>query len=263
MSTRSGRRMRAPIATIGGLTLGAADGTSQEVAACTVEEEQVWVGAIGQLLTSALASAERLPLPPSAEAEPEWVHSRVPGIGPNPDNRYLMTPIQWEPGRIVVIRGLAPTFPDTRAGESQTISADLRYWSFCSVSNAVDGAVYPPTACVSDFEIPLDAEGFYTTVVSQPEDQPANATIENGVAWLQGSDPALPDLIGLRHIMPSDEFYDQSVWAVPELTPGAAEGIMGSYFPQTVYCDTATFGEGGADACFEAEAATPAATPAN
>ncbi len=60
-------------------------------------------------------------------------------------------------------------------------------------------------------------------------------------------------------MLPSDEFFDQSVWAVPERTPGAAEEIMGPYFPQTVYCDTATFEQGGADACFApGEAATPA-----
>lgn len=33
---------------------------------------------------------------------------------------------------------------------------------------------------------------------------------------------------------------------------------MGPYFPQTVYCDTATFEEGGAEACFSLSA-TPAA----
>jgi hypothetical protein len=60
-------------------------------------------------------------------------------------------------------------------------------------------------------------------------------------------------------MLPSDEYYDQSVWAVPELTPGAAEPVMGPYFPQTVYCDVATFEAGGADACFAAgDSATPA-----
>jgi len=112
---------------------------------------------------------------------------------------------------------------------------------------------------MSDFEIPLDADGYYTVVVSQPEDQPVNATIDNGVAWIQGADPTLPDLLVLRHMLPSSEFFGQSVWAVPELLVGAAQPVMGPYFPQTVYCDTATFEEGGAEACFAAGAdATPA-----
>jgi hypothetical protein len=50
---------------------------------------------------------------------------------------------------------------------------------------------------------------------------------------------------------------------VPEGVVGAAEDIMGPYYPQITYCDTATFEEGGADACFEAEGGTPAATPTN
>lgn len=37
---------------------------------------------------------------------------------------------------------------------------------------------------ISDFQIPLDADRNYTLVVSLPEDRPANASEENGVAWL-------------------------------------------------------------------------------
>jgi hypothetical protein len=242
------------------LTLEEADGSTREVAACADEETAAWTDVIRQMVLVNVVAAPALPLPPSADAVPEWVESRVPGIGPNPDNRYLVAPVAWEPGRVVVVRGQAPTFPDTVAGESPTTSTDLRYWSFCTGSNITDPPLaYPTTACVSDFEIPLDADGFYTVVISQPEDRPANATAENGVAWLQGSDPALPDLMALRHMLPSDEYFDQSVWAVPELTPGVAAEVMGPYFPQTTYCDTATFEEGGADACFAAgETATPA-----
>jgi hypothetical protein len=143
--------------------------------------------------------------------------------------------------------------------------SEVRFWSFCTGSNTIDPPMpYPTTDCIADFEIPLDADGAYTVVVSQPEDQPANATAENGIAWLQGADPDLPDIVGLRHMLPSDDFFGQSVWEVPELTVGAAEEIMGPYYPKITYCDTATFEEGGAGACFEAEAATPhVATPAN
>jgi hypothetical protein len=240
------------------ITIEDADGTARELGACTAEEEQGWTGAIGQLLSAAFAAAEPFPLPPSADAPPEWVQTSLPGVGPNPDNRYLMAPIAWEPGRIVVIRGQAPTFPDTRAGELQTTSADLRYWSFCTVSKGIDEELFPTTACVGDFAIPLDEDGTYTVVVSQPEDRPENATAEQGVAWLQGTDAALSDLLLLRHMLPSDAFFDQSVWAVPERTPDVAEEIMGPYFPETVYCDTTTFEKGGAEACFAAsEDATP------
>jgi hypothetical protein len=164
-------------------------------------------------------------------------------------------PIAWEPGRIVVVRGQAPTFPDTRAGDPQTAEADLRYWTFCMGSNVVP---MPSTDCLPDFEMPIAEDGTYIFVVSQTGDRPVNATDEERVGWLQGSDPDQPDLLYLRHLLPSEEFVDQSVWAVPENMIGAAEDIMGPYYPQITYCDKATFEEGGADACFEAEVATPA-----
>jgi hypothetical protein len=241
------------------LALEDANGERRVLPECTVEEEAAWTELIRQKVLVNVAAAQRLPLPPSADAVPAWVESPVPGLAPNPDNRYLMAPVVWEPGRIVVVRGQAPSFPDTRAGDSPMTAADLRYWSFCTGSNIIDPPLgYPTTDCVSDFEIPLDADGTYTVVVSQPEDQPVSATTENGVAWIQGADPSLPDLLILRHMLPSGEFFHQSVWAVPELLVGAAPEVMGLYYPRTVYCDTATFEDGGAEACFATgEDATP------
>ena len=37
---------------------------------------------------------------------------------------------------------------------------------------------------VFDMMVPLDKEGYYTIVVSLPEDRPKNATAENGVTWI-------------------------------------------------------------------------------
>ena len=234
------------------LALEEADGTVRLLAGCTPEEESAWSAAIGQMVLTNIAAADRLPLPPDADTAPAWVESSVPGLAPNPDNRYLMAPVVWEPGRVVLVRGQAPTFPDTNAGESVTLPEQLRFWSFCTGSNVVTPPEgYPTTACIADFETPLAADGTYTVVVSQPEDRPANATEADGVAWLQGADPTEPDLLILRHMLPSDDYYDQSVWAVPELTVGAAEQVMGPYYPDAVYCDKSVFEAGGADACFE------------
>ena len=233
------------------------DGQLRPLAECTPEEEGVWTEAIREMVMTNIATADRLPLP-GVDGAMAWVESSIPGLAPNPDNRYVMTPVVWEPGRIVVIHGQAPTFPDTNVGESVTSPAQLRFWSFCTGSNDItppDG--YPTTACVADFEIPVAPDGSYTVVVSQAEDRPANATPEDGVAWLQGADPSLPDLLLLRHMLPSDDYYDQSAWAVPELTVGAAQPIMGPYYPDAVYCDKAVFEAGGADACF-AQAPTAA-----
>jgi hypothetical protein len=239
------------------LALQDGDGQPQALVECTPEEEQAWTDAIHQLVLTNIAGAGRLPLPSDEDVAAAWVESPVPGLAPNPDNRYLMTPVVWKPGRIIVVRGQAPTFPDTNAGQSVTLPSQLRFWSFCTGSNVITPPEgYPTTACVADFEIPAGPDGSYTLVVSQPEDRPANATQEEGVAWLQGADPARPDLLILRHMLPSDDYYDQSVWAVPELTLGVAQQVMGPYYPDVTYCDRSLFETGGADACF---ASTPTA----
>jgi hypothetical protein len=230
------------------LTLEDGSGGSRTLTECTAEERETWEAFFLPFWDQLVQEAPPLPLPPSADAQPEWVQTSFPGLGTNPDNRYLMAPIAWESDRIVVIRGQAPTFPDTRAGDSPAMSTDVRYWSFCTGENTIR---MPTASCAYDFGIPIATDDSYTVVVSQPEDRPANATEEEGVAWMQaGGDPTQPDLLFLKHLLPSEEFYDQSVWAVPEGVVGAAEEIMGPYYPQITYCDVATFEEGGADACF-------------
>ncbi len=226
-------------------------GGSRTLTQCTDAERDTWETLFMPFAVQIIEEAPPLPLPPSVDAQPEWVQTTFPGLGTNPDNRYLVVPIAWEPGRIVVVRGQAPTFPDTLAGDLQTTPADLRYWTFCTGSNVIPLIT---ASCVGDFEMPIDANGTYTIVVSQPEDQPANATVDNGVATMQPGDATQPELLFLRHLLPSEQFFDQSVWAVPEGIVGAAEEIMGPYYPQITYCDTATFEEGGADACFAAGA---------
>ncbi|HEU4329544.1 MAG TPA: hypothetical protein VFR40_00410 [Lapillicoccus sp.] len=54
------------------------------------------------------------------------------GLFPNPDNQYVFQASKWSPGTIIVIRGKAMTFPDTRNGQSVTAPSDVRYWSMCS-----------------------------------------------------------------------------------------------------------------------------------
>jgi hypothetical protein len=238
------------------LTLEDGSGDSRTLTECTAEDRETWEAFFLPFWDQLVQEAPPLPLPPSTDAQPEWVQTSFPGLGTNPDNRYLMAPVAWEPGRIVVIRGQAPTVPDTRAGDSPAMPADVRYWSFCTGANVIR---MPTASCAYDFGIPIDADGMYTIAVSQPEDQPANATVENGVAWMQGGgDPDQPDLLFLKHLLPSEAFYDQSVWAVPENVVGAAAQIMGPYYPQITYCDVGTFEEGGAEACF-AMNATPVA----
>jgi len=83
-------------------------------------------------------------------------------------------------------------------------------------------------------QVPLDANRDYTIVVSRPEDRPANATEENGVAWMDW---------GTR-----GEGLNNPNWAnTPDqiTKPGTEPEIMGPYFPRLSYTDKKTFEEDG------------------
>ncbi len=157
----------------------------------------------------------------------------------------------------LVIRAKAPTFPDIRAGDPQTTPADLRYWTFCTGSEHVIPLVIR-VRVRTDFEIPSTMTA--CTRSSSRSRRTGRLTRRPRTVWrgCRPGDPGQPDLVCLRHMMPSEEFFDQSVWAVPRRIVRAAEAIMGPYYPETTYCDAATFEEGGADACFAPSEATPA-----
>jgi hypothetical protein len=235
------------------LHLEDASGESRQLSECSPEDAKVWYAFVSGKAHQLAEDAAPPPLPPDSETDPQFQRLIFEGLAPNPDAAYLAAPVAWEPGRVVVIQGTAPSAPDTRAGASQAEPSQLRYFSVCSGSNIIP---YPAVDCIADFEIPVAEDETYTVVVSQPEDRPENATAENGVAWLRGADPTLPDLIGMRHILPSEDFAPQSAWAVSEETTAAeAAAIMGPYLPRATYCDMATFEAGGAEACFGEESA--------
>ena len=179
------------------------------------------------------------------------------GLFPNPDNQYVFQASNWTPGTIIVIRGKAMTFPDTRHGGSTTEATDVRYWSMCSNELADP---YPAVACASDDETAVDADGYYTYVVSMAKDRPKNATTAKGVTWLAwakaGTKQVPPNTTYLRTMLPGDGF-DHAVQSVPspqgesaDVLAGEAALAMAEYYPQGVLCTTTTFEAGGVDACF-------------
>ena len=159
---------------------------------------------------------------------------------PNKDAAYLASIICYEPGQVVVVRGLAPTYPsDAMPAEK----ADVKYWSVCKFGLPSTKTI----SCGSDDEVPLDGEGRYTFVVSDPRDRPANATLADGVFWLPwGPEPT--GVVGLRNIAPSDDFYPKSVQAIG---PGdAVEDVLAEFCPGITQCTTEQFEAGGADGVF-------------
>ncbi|MFD7445341.1 hypothetical protein [Streptomyces sp. NPDC059909] len=169
--------------------------------------------------------------------------NKVGGLFPNPYNKYLCTPITYEPGRIAVIRGQAPTFPNTTEGQSVLTKTQLRYWSLCQNQWRLP---YPVRSCHADFQTTVDENDRYTYVVSTPEDRPANATADNGVTWLPWGRTGVPGVLIFRNMLPASDFPN----AIQNVQPGEDPAqVMGSYYPTVTYCTKAKFARDGPEAC--------------
>jgi hypothetical protein len=170
--------------------------------------------------------------------------------GGDPSTQYLVTFLSRKFGPVYVMRGKMPAFPNTFSGgdgRGLKVMPDYQtvYWSLVSCEAPPSGRIVDG---VADMQVPLDGQGNYTIVVSRPEDRPKNATLENGVAWVEwsprgeGVDSPLnrPDygMLMLR-IMADNPAWAQSPNHVTK--PGEEEAVMGPYLPKGEYTDKATF----------------------
>jgi hypothetical protein len=160
------------------------------------------------------------------------------------DGPYLLTYLSRKFGPLYVLRGKMPTFPNTYAGAGGKGAAVMQegqtqYWSLVSCEAAPSGRVVDG---LTDFQVPLDAERYYTIVVSRRQDRPKNATLDNGVAWLEWSprgegidSPRNRSDFGMliMRIMFNNLNWEQSPDHV--LKPGTEEAVMGTYFPKGYY----------------------------
>jgi hypothetical protein len=160
----------------------------------------------------------------------------------NLDNQYVRTFISRRFGEVWVMRAKAPTTPKTYNGDAKWSDAgELRYWSWCSNQGFGTARV---NACVFDEEVPVDAQGFYTLVMSRAADRPRNAIPECGIAWLPmapvGDGAGDPDmtLLTQRHMLGRSEFPHaiQNVRSQESI-----EQDMGPYFPRGRYTTTSAF----------------------
>ena len=90
-----------------------------------------------------------------------------------------------------------------------------------------------------------------TLAVSDPAHRPRNATSADGVAWLPWSSNNEIQIME-RNMLPAARFTGASQQiGTPAQNPEAAQ-IMGTYYPTSAYCATATFECGGWQACLPA-----------
>jgi hypothetical protein len=185
---------------------------------------------------------------------PEW-DAKVPydtaiDGGGDPATQYLFVFLSRKFGPVYVMRGKMPTFPNTYAGaggkglevmpESQT-----QYWSLVSCEAMPSGQIVDG---LTDMQVPLDKDRNYTIVYSRKEDRPANATPENGVAWIEWSPRGegidgpknRPDfgMLMLR-IMATSPSWKERPDNVTK--PGMEEAVMGPYYPRGYYTTKAEF----------------------
>src|SRR5262249_37414864 len=97
--------------------------------------------------------------------------------GGDPTTAYMAAYLSRKFGPVYVFRAKMPTFPNTFAGTKVMADGQVKYWSVVSVASPPSGELWDG---LTDMMLPLDASGYYTIVVSRPEDRPKNATRENG-----------------------------------------------------------------------------------
>lgn len=150
------------------------------------------------------------------------------GFAENPDNKYVSALYSRDYGQVLEVRAKAPSFPRTREGQPVMGTGQVRYWSLCS--NSQTTAFY---GCKQDDQVPLDADGFYTFVVSTAAARPRNATEACGRAWLPAG-PVPQSILILRNMLPAPAFAE----AIQNAEPGAEAQTMGAYYPRGTYFAT-------------------------
>lgn len=150
-------------------------------------------------------------------------------------------------GNVYLLTGKLPRTPQTWHGgkSNDSKSVDMRYTSFCA-----NGA--PPSGlsvdCLYDEQLlpTLDPAGHFYIVMSRPEDRPANARGECGVAWLNygngdglaGGSPEFASVINRQTIV--NPAFRHSWFAVGK--PGDEVRAMGDYLPRAInFKDKARF----------------------
>lgn len=148
------------------------------------------------------------------------------GFFSNIHNAYVFGAFERGHGDVYVVRAKAPTYSgDPRlAGEAE----QLRYWSLCTNETLTQRYV----DCHADRDMVLDDDGYFTLIVSDEADRPANAYPENGVNWLPWGFYPDSNLI-YRHMLPNETFAE-AIQNVPFGTP--IDEVMLEYAPQASYC---------------------------
>jgi hypothetical protein len=176
---------------------------------------------------------------------------------PNVDNAYVSALFRPVAGKVVVVRGKAPTTPSgTSPVPWPQPGLQLRYFSLCNnvylspwpvVANPVAGGG-TEYGCAADLETRLNAAGEYAYVVAEPDQKEAIEAAGGTFIPLSTTQPHARQILILRNMLPNESFT-HAVQDVPQnASPAGAAAAMGAYYPRAYRCSLAQF-EAGARAC--------------
>ncbi len=161
----------------------------------------------------------------------EQINSIMPETGgggflSNIHNAYTYSIYYRSKGNVILFRAKAPTYR-TQAGVPFA-SEQLRYWSVCQ--NEVASQRY--FACIRDDEALLDDQGYFTVIISDEADRPANAVDGNDINWMPWG-PYLDAGVIYRHMLPNENYVE----SIHDVERGQnVDDVMGEYAPQAAYC---------------------------
>jgi hypothetical protein len=182
------------------------------------------------------------------------------GFYSTPDNAYITAYVDRTIGpnrhghNVLVIHAKMPTHPDTYNRQKINDSADkqVRFWSMCAYGSYANPPLLPVnSACLFDERVPTTAAGYYTIVVSLPQDRPRNATDQCGVAWMNwgtagdGQGRKTLDYLVIREQLDAPS-YAQGIDTIT--TPNTEQRVMGAHYPMDKYMTKAQFQQRGCKA---------------
>lgn len=170
---------------------------------------------------------------------------------------YLLRGMSLGEGKVVVLTGKMPTYPNTRQGARTMKPAQMRYWSLTSYDNSDWNFLGAAVHSIMDDEIILDKDRNYIIIFSREKDRPANATRKNGVTWVNwGNIDEVSWTLRWMSVEPDHAFalspdekllpWSQATWSGTEYNPDLVaknnhNGILKDYLPKVHYLESKDF----------------------
>jgi hypothetical protein len=149
------------------------------------------------------------------------------------DILYLVSPYTRRLGEVFVCRAKKLSTPRTPEEPVWTPGHDIRGFTVTTY-NFWAGICEDAKV---DHELALDDEGWFTLVVSNREDRPANATADNGVSWMDWGH-YLDGQLTFRMLLRTDPLLVKLAEAVET---GSASPAIAPYVPRAAHCSKEAF----------------------